>query len=162
MNSPLRTLKQRTKRAFTLIETVISIGIVSTVLVALIGLMPEGMNMISQAGQRTVGARIAQQLIGQIQLADFDEVPSFDDNYYYFDDQGTEVDQDAVERIYTAKIEVATTNPSVDGSNESELLYSVVIKVSDRPGDPDFSETEAGRQYLRYSTVVVNLDDEIE
>ena len=56
--------------AFTLIETVLAIGIVATVLIALLGLLPSGSKILGEAGRATVGARIAQQLIGEVQLAE--------------------------------------------------------------------------------------------
>ena len=50
------------KGAFTLVETVLAIGIVSTVMIALMGLIPLGMKMMKEAGVNTVGARIANKL----------------------------------------------------------------------------------------------------
>ena len=150
----------RVVRAFTLVETVIAIGIVSTVMVALLGMMPEGMNMIRQAGQRTVGVRIAQELIGRIQLADFDEVSSFDNNVYHFDDMGTEVTSGDQRKIYTAKIEVSALEHRLPGAAQpSKVLKNVVIKVSDSLTQVDFSDEGAGRSYLRYATNIVDLSD---
>jgi uncharacterized protein (TIGR02598 family) len=158
MNTHLKTNKLQ--RAFTLVETVIAIGIVSTVMVALVGMMPEGMKMISQAGQRTVGARIAQQLIGQLQLAKYQEISNYDGQQYYFDDQGTEVRADDVSFVYTAKIEVQSAPPKIPGDRKpSAFLRRVVVKVSDKLDGPDFSDEAAGRDYLRYPTMVVNLED---
>ena len=61
VRKPLQT--SRSKRgAFTLVETVLAIGIVSTVMIALMGLIPVGMKMMKEAGVNTVGARIANKL----------------------------------------------------------------------------------------------------
>ena len=157
--TPVRNSRARRCLAFTLVETVIAIGIVATVMVALLGLLPSGVEIMSEAGRGTVGARIAQQLIGEVQLAEFDDVNTFNGKERYYDDMGTEVKSfDAPRRVYTARIEVASEKPSVPGSIESEFLQRVVIKVSDRPISPDFGEESAGRDYTRYSTLVVDSE----
>ena len=152
-------------RGFTLIETVLAIGIVATVLVALLGLLPTGSDILSEAGRGTVGARIAQQLIGEVQLAEFEDIDQFNNKQRYYNDMGTELRTAGdVDRVYTARIEVESGNPPIPGAKESEYLRRVVIKVSNNPGQPDFSnppEAVEGQddsyksRYNRYSTLVV-------
>ena len=149
------------RAGFTLVETVLAIGIVATVMVALLGLLPSGVDIMSEAGRETVGARIAQQIISEVQLSEFDEVDQFNGEERFYDDMGTEVDNfKHPRRVYTARVEVASDKPSVPGSVESEFLRSVVVKISDRPIDPDFTDDGAGRDYTRYSTLVVDNEKE--
>ena len=154
-----------TGRGFTLIETVLAIGIVATVLVALLGLLPTGSQILSEAGRGTVGARIAQQLIGEVQLAEYDDIDQFNNKTRYYNDMGTAVSPADSTRVYTARIEVESGNPPIPGAKESEYLRRVIIKVSNNPGSPDFSDPVEGeeggqgkaskRSYNRYSTLVV-------
>ncbi len=161
MTSP-RAFRKRLEGAFTLVETVLAIGIVSTVLIALMGLMPEGMNIVREAGSRTVGAQVAQKLIGEVQLAEFDEIDQLASRgVRYFDDMGTELKADGVTRFYSAKIEVSAETPALPGMRASEHLKSVIVKVSANPVVPDFSDEGAGRDYLRYSTLIVDVEDEM-
>ena len=150
-------------RAFTLIETVLAIGIVATVLIALLGLLPTGSRILSEAGRGTVGARIAQQLIGEVQLAEFEDIELFNNKQRYYNDMGTEL-QSSGNHVYTARIEVESGNPEIPGAKASEYLKRVIIKVSNDPGKPDFSDPpieEGGENdsyqspYNRYSTLVV-------
>ena len=152
------------ERGFTLIETVLAIGIVATVLIALLGLLPTGSEILSEAGRGTVGARVAQQLIGEVQLAEYDDIDQFNNKTHYYNDMGTEVPQADPTRVYTALIEVESGNPEIPGAKESDYLRRVIIKVSNNPGIPDFSNpTEDGEgagkshksNYNRYSTLVV-------
>ncbi|MCP4848416.1 MAG: Verru_Chthon cassette protein B [Verrucomicrobiaceae bacterium] len=152
-------------RGFTLIETVLAIGIVATVLIALLGLLPTGSDILSEAGRGTVGARIAQQLIGEVQLAEFEDIDQFNNKQRYYNDMGTELRTSGdIERVYTARIEIESGNPPIPGAKESEYLRRVIIKVSNNPGQPDFSnppEATEGQNdsykspYNRYSTLVV-------
>lgn len=151
------------KRGFTLIETVLAIGIVATVLIALLGLLPTGSDILSEAGRGTVGARIAQQLIGEVQLAEYDDIDKFNNQTRYYNDMGTELRSRGGE-VYTARIEIESGNPPIPGAKESEYLRRVIIKVSNKPGNPDFSnpteeEDGSGKSYKsnynRYSTLVV-------
>ena len=67
------------EKAFTLVETVLALGIVATVMVTLMALLPTGMDIMKEAGTNTVGARIANQLVSEIQLSDYEKIQLFSD-----------------------------------------------------------------------------------
>lgn len=146
------------RAAFTLVETVLAIGMVSTVLIALLGLLPTGMDIMGEAGQRTVGARIAQQLMSEMQASPFVELESFDGDTRYFDDQGTEVPTQTL-AVYTARIEVDAEPQELPGGGDytSTFLKGVVVKVALSLRDVNFAENAAGDSYLRYATTVVDM-----
>ncbi|MFP6873050.1 MAG: Verru_Chthon cassette protein B [Verrucomicrobiales bacterium] len=151
--------------AFTLIETVLAIGIVATVLIALLGLLPSGSKILGEAGRATVGARIAQQLIGEVQLAEFEDIDQLFTKERYYNDMGTELSGiGTLQTVYTARVEIERGNPEIPGAKESKYLRRVIVKVSNAPGKPDFSDPppDEGAQndsyetpYNRYSTLVV-------
>ena len=136
----------RSKRgAFTLVETVLAIGIVSTVMIALMGLIPVGMKMMKEAGVNTVGARIANKLLGEVQLSEFDDIQQYNNKIYWFDDMGTQLkkgqEESKIRRIYTAKVEVEEENPQIPGAQPNKFLKRVVVKVSKVLGDePDIDD----------------------
>jgi uncharacterized protein (TIGR02598 family) len=163
-NSNQKRVIPSTQRGFTLIETVLAIGIVATVLISLLGILPTGSNILSEAGRSTVGARIAQQLIGEVQLAEYDDIDQFNNKTRYYNDMGTAVSPADPTLVYTARIEVESGNPPIPGAKESEYLRRVIIKVSNNPGIPDFSNPTEGEDgsgkafksnYNRYSSLVV-------
>ena len=163
--TPRPLKKPLQNKAFTLVETVLALGIVSTVMIALVGLMPAGMNIVRQAGEQTVGAQVAQKLIGEIQLAEFDDVEQLaSKGVRFFDDMGTEMDADGVTRFYRAVIEVSPQRPALPGMKASDHLKMLVVKVSGSPKeDIDFSDPSSEESYLayqRYTTLIVDVEDE--
>jgi len=158
--------------AFTLVETVLAIGIVSTVMVALMALIPIGMKMMKEAGVNTVGARIANKLLGEVQLSEFDQIQQYNGKEYWFDDMGTQLkkgeEESKLSRIYTAKIEVDEENPKIPGAQENKFLKRVVVKVSNVLGDePDFKDPspDAGanqkrikKDYRSYWTFIIDTE----
>ena len=113
MNSEMKnntTIIKFNTRGFTLVETVLALGIVATVMVTLMALLPTGMDIMKEAGTNTVGARIANQLVSKVQLSDYDKIQQWNGEERYYDDMGTEVfksdDDFKMRRIYTAKVEV--------------------------------------------------------
>ena len=160
------------KSAFTLVETVLAIWIVSTVMIALMGLIPVGMKMMKEAGVNTVGARIANKLLGEVQLSEFDDIQQYNGKIYWFDDMGTQLkkgeDESKIRRIYTAKIEVEEESPKIPGAQENKFLKRVVVKVSNVLGDePDFKDpvAESGanqkrikKDYRSYWTFIIDTE----
>ena len=163
----------RSKRgAFTLVETVLAIGIVSTVMIALMGLIPVGMKMMKEAGVNTVGARIANKLLGEVQLSEFDDIQQYNNKEYWFDDMGTQLkkgqEESKIRRIYTAKVEVEEENTQIPGAQPNKFLKRVVVKVSNVLGDePDFDDPspDSGanqkrikKDYRSYWTFIIDTE----
>jgi len=88
------------RRAFSLIETALALGIVAFALVGLMGMLPAGLATFRKAMDTTVSAQIVQRIVSDAEQSDFDafaaNAASSDASYYvlktrYFDDQGSEV-----------------------------------------------------------------------
>ena len=158
------------EKAFTLVETVLALGIVATVMVTLMALLPTGMDIMKEAGTNTVGARIANQLVSEIQLSDYEKIQQWNGKEYYFDDMGTQLiknDQESKNRrIYTARIEVDENNPELPGKKENKYLRRVVVKVAGYMGgvEPDFTDPSTDgdktkkikKDYRSYWTYIVD------
>lgn len=158
------------EKGFTLVETVLALGIVATVMVTLMALLPTGMDIMKEAGTNTVGARIANQLVSEIQLSDYEKIQQYNGKEYYFDDMGTQLTKNDQEsknrRIYTAKIEVDEKNPELPGKKENKYLRRVVVKVAGYIGgvEPDFTDPPTDgdqtkkikKDYRSYWTYIVD------
>jgi len=59
------------RRAFSLVEVVIAVGVVAFAFVAILGLIPAGMSQFRQATDTSVCAQIAQRIINECQETDF-------------------------------------------------------------------------------------------
>ena len=172
MNSEMKKnpiINKPKTRGFTLVETVLALGIVATVMVTLMALLPTGMDIMKEAGTNTVGARIANQLVSKLQLSDYDKIQQWHDEERYYDDMGTEVfksdDDFKMRRIYTAKVEVDEESPELPGKNKNDYLRRVVVKVAGfTGGEPDFADPPSDgdpnkkvkKDYHSYWTYIVD------
>jgi type II secretory pathway pseudopilin PulG len=65
-------MARRRRSAFSLVEVVLAVGVISFAFVAILGLLPAGLNQFRQAMDASVGAQIAQRIILECQQTDFD------------------------------------------------------------------------------------------
>jgi uncharacterized protein (TIGR02598 family) len=82
---------------FSLIEVTIAMAIASVALVSLLGLIPQGMDTMREAGDRAIGGRIHQQILNEIQMTPFEDssgnslIDVYDGMEFYYDAQGEEL-----------------------------------------------------------------------
>jgi uncharacterized protein (TIGR02598 family) len=115
---------------FSLVEVVLAIGIISFAFVAVVGVLPVGVQVSRQAINTTIEAQIAQQLTTQALQADYSSLPAMASdsvaNPFYFDDQGNavtasepgDIPKDA---IYAAAFDISTTTALPAGVSTSRL-----------------------------------------
>jgi uncharacterized protein (TIGR02598 family) len=104
-------MKTRLGNGFSLVETVLAMGIVSFAMLGILGLVPLGLSHFRQAMTMTAESQILQGLSNDLLLADYDKLVnqftvSGGKVTYYYDDQGGEVDSGAEERLYTVTVEL--------------------------------------------------------
>ena len=127
------------EKGFTLVETVLALGIVATVMVTLMALLPTGMDIMKEA--------------------DYEKIQQWNGKEYYFDDMGTQLikndEESKFRRIYTARIEVDEKNPELPGKKENKYLRRVVVKVAGYIGgaEPDFTDPPTDGDQTKKITV---------
>lgn len=72
----------------TLVEMVITVGLLVSVMVPLVTMLTMGMETSLQAGINSIGSRITNQLISELQQAKWQELDNWNGRTVYFDDQG--------------------------------------------------------------------------
>lgn len=114
-------------RAFSLVEIVLSLGIVSFAMVSILGIIPVGLSAYRDAMDLSVEAGIAQRLVAEVQRTDFENLGSTN---FTFDDQGIEVSADKA--IFTARVE--TPQPvSAGGIIRADApARTILIKIGNR------------------------------
>ncbi len=152
------------KSGFSLVEVVVAVGIVATVFVAFLGLIPLGLENMSDAGNITTQSRIAQKIIGEIQLSEWrDEnqggtdaknsiIDSFDGDTRYYDEFGDETNDES-ERVYLAEIEVLQTGQgdvTLPGAEPNKYIKNAVIRVAYAP---------PGMQKIKFRTYTTMMAD---
>ncbi len=92
-----RDAGEQRSRAFTLVEMALALGIVSFALVALLGMLPIGLQASRAAGDLTVTTEITHRLVGMIEQAGYSKCSSdptipnsstLESSFYYFDAGG--------------------------------------------------------------------------
>ncbi len=120
-------------RAFTLIEVVLALGVVSTALVSLLGLMALAFTMLRESIRTTTYTQIVQSLASEVAMQDFSEI----DTYYagvghlrYYDDEG-QTEKSAAKAIY--KAELSVKDAMVPGQTDTKPdpdAKKIVIEIS--------------------------------
>ncbi len=122
-------------RGFSLIEVTIAMAIAAVGVISLLGLIPQGMGTMRDAGDQAIMGRIHQQVLNELQMTPFETpgggaspLDSFHWVEFYYDAQGEELsdslNQGSVSEnkkkgsfphIYSARVSI----PSPDGSKSA-------------------------------------------
>lgn len=108
---PMRTWHLR--RAFSLVEVTLALGIVSVSLLALIGLLPAGLGVLRESMEETARANIVQRVSAGLATADF---ASLSAGTLDFDAEGQPAAGDA-EAVYRVSLQEA--DPSLPGMTKA-------------------------------------------
>jgi uncharacterized protein (TIGR02598 family) len=119
---------------FSLVEVILSIGVVSFAFLAMFGLMPAGLTIFRQAIDNSLGSQIVQRIVGEAQQTDYPTLIASGVTQRYFDDQGNEVASDK-DYLYAAEISVLAPTELPNASvPPSDSLATVTIKLANNPG----------------------------
>jgi uncharacterized protein (TIGR02598 family) len=112
----MRSLGSKLKAAFSLVEVSLALAIVGIAFMALLGILPMGMQTFKSANESAVDARILTVMTTMLQSTEYSKVASvggITEDVYFFDVDGEFLDsllkpsvrQDVVkQRIYAAKV----------------------------------------------------------
>lgn len=113
----IRPSPYKYRSAFSLIEVVLAIGVLSFSFLVLFNMIPVGLGMMSSSIDSTIGMQIVQRVTTLARQAKFSELAKLDKNTgtdargeksdFFFDDQGNEVDAAALTAkryVYTAAV----------------------------------------------------------
>jgi len=129
----LTALKQRRDAsAFSLVEVTFAIAIIAFALVPMFGLLPMGLNAFHKSIGTSVGAQIAQRVIGEAQATDFATLSAMVGTNLAarnFDDEGNEVTAlSSGKWVYSVRTKVEAP-PSGIGSLACTGLLNVFVQV---------------------------------
>ncbi len=159
---------------FSLVEVTLALGIVATVLVALMAFLPLGMNSIKEAKSNLIMSRIANEIVTEVQSASWGSertgytalYTAYDGKERTYDNEGTRLegnDGQSDQVVYRARIAIpnkATFLPGQTGvSGEGRFLRRVTIKVAYAPTGKkvDFDTAATPLPYKVFITELTNL-----
>jgi uncharacterized protein (TIGR02598 family) len=94
------------KGGFSLVETVLAMAVMSLAVTVLLGLLPHGLEMSRKAGVSAGEARINTDVIAELSQVDWADLSGYNDDRFYFDDQGVRLDDTATTSLtaYVARV----------------------------------------------------------
>lgn len=124
---------------FSLIEVTLALGIVATVLLTCVAMLGGGINQAREATGRMTSAEISSRLMGELQLAEWNQIESAPAlPLRYFDQFGEELTGSAAQQdsIYTAQAVLVPDGATLSTGSvaANPHLRKVLVLVSNRPG----------------------------
>lgn len=167
------SIQGRHEKGFSLVEVTIAMGIVATVLIALLALLPYGMDNVREAKSTQVQTRIANEIIGELQVADWGREPGFsrlrswDGLIRRYDAEGSLIedtqDQNKADTIYKVRVDVPVAQqvplPGQAAGQGGQYLRRVSIKIAYAPGDRevDFDADQAPLPYKSFTSEIAKM-----
>jgi uncharacterized protein (TIGR02598 family) len=115
--------------AFSLIEVVLALGIVSFAMVSIFGLICLGIGSVRQSLDSMVRTQIAQGIVSDAQLADFDNLADY---HVYYDEDGNEVTAADTRQIYAVQVALSDLPDSLTSAFSSQIEKDLVIKIRNK------------------------------
>ena len=132
---------KKLRKAFTLVETTIAMGIVAFAMVPILGLVPMGLSTFRNAISCTAEAQIVQALSNEILLTDYDLVATkyASEKLSYYSDEGELLlSSSDPSVIYTAKVVLQDVAAPSDSSVTPARSKCALIQISNvaNPANP--------------------------
>jgi uncharacterized protein (TIGR02598 family) len=156
---------------FSLVEITIAMGIVASVMIALLALLPYAMDSIREAKNTQIMARISNELVTNIQEMDWGPAPGYamlerqDNQSYFFDAEGTPLKQQSADVAYQAIVKVRRVEdfllpggrPAAGGLNSYRRQITIKVAFSPPGRQVNFAQETPPLPYRVYNTMVTNL-----
>lgn len=106
---PFAGLRRNRAAGSTLVEMVVTVGLVVSVMLPLVGMLTMGMETSLKAGVNTIGSRITNHLLGEMQQARWKDLDNWGRDTLYFNDQGHLVKdgENSTEVAFVAKVHIS-------------------------------------------------------
>jgi uncharacterized protein (TIGR02598 family) len=96
------------KKAFTLVEVTLALGVVSFALLSLLGLVPMGLVAVRESAQQVACSHIVQKLGGDLAMISRDEVAEYISESRFFDANGKPLPAGSEVAVFVAEFDAGT------------------------------------------------------
>ncbi len=170
---------------FSLIEVTIAMAIAAVALVTLLGLIPQGMDTMREAGDEAIEGRIHQQLLNELQMTPFEKdiIDTYDGKEFFYDSQGEEIGntrdsgkagaKGSLAHIYSARVTLPDLGKSpasvgggsfngysFDGMDPNPFIRPVIVEVAAVSGlaeNFDWDSPDTRHLISTYQSIVVKM-----
>lgn len=152
--------------AFTLAEVMIALGIVATVMVGMLAAIPQALTSIRESTNLTVMGRIAQEVISDIQMSEWDDIEkNYRGKSFKYDNEGLTFEgREGQTPTYEARVDLKQERVSL-GSNleyHTDLMRKVQVEVEFTPGGSYNKDEQIRRRNTQRFIVPVANQNQIE
>jgi uncharacterized protein (TIGR02598 family) len=149
------------RQGFTLAEVMISLGIVATVMVGMLAIIPHATKSIRESNNMTVMGRIAQEVISDIQMSDWENIDrDYKGKRFLYDNEGLLYEGRTGQlSTYEARIDLKVEPVKLSGDFEfrPDNVRRIEVDVEFTPGGiPAKKEEDRKRYTKRYNFYVAN------
>lgn len=137
---------------FSLAETSMAVAIAALGLVSILGLMPQGLETARRTGNIAAESRIMQNIISDLQSADWNLLPGMDNSQRRYDDQGIPLASQGDTGLMSYLAQINLNNDFMPGSNTANAangepyLRRLVVKIASTTNPSySFPSNESGR-----------------
>ena len=141
----------------------IAMGIVASVMVGLLGMIPLGVRTIREATNLTISGRIAQEVISNVQQSNWKDLNAgFDDKSFFFDNEGFSIRSGEKTTIpsFKATVDIPTQNIEFGKVEYARsTLIKIIVTVEFTPAGKSVPVKETGKpnpNVLKYNFYVAN------
>ena len=122
----------RRRAAFSMIELVLSLGVLSFAFVGLLGLLPAGMSTFGKAIDSSVTIQISQRVVDEAVESDFNTFISKAQAVRYFDDQANEL-PDKKGAIYYVNVRTVAPSLIPGAADTNTNLAAITVQIATNP-----------------------------
>ena len=141
----------KNRRAFSLVEVTLALGIISFSLVAVLGLMPVGLTTMRQAMDASIEEQIVQKITGEVHLTPYSKLSTaMIGKSFYFDDQGLVVATADNARFWATINDATTTYPGSSAvPAKTPITDSIRMLQLKLVAAPNLKTTKVSANYYR-------------
>ncbi len=151
----------RQPSGFTLAEVMIALGIVASVMIGMLGMIPHAVGSIRESNSLTVMGRIAQEVISDIQMSEWNQIEEdYKGKKFQYDNEGLVFEGRAGQNpTYEARVELAVEPVSMGKKLEYSVdnVRKIEVEIEFIPGgSPNKDKEIRKRNTKRYNFFVAN------